>query len=122
MGEERSMHLVERYLEFWSASVDPKALAIPHSFFDAISKSLALKNRPALRTSMLITMYTSEGAALRTKPTPDQAGLITQGDLTNLAKLPDATLDLIEESLKKIQDRAAVYTLQIGHCPFPLSP
>ena len=117
MGEERSMPLVDDFLGFWSASVDPKALAIPHTFFDALSKSLALKKRPVLRASMLMTMYTSEGAHLKTKPTPDQAGLITPGDLTNLAKLPDLTLDLVEQSLKKIQDGAVVYTLQIGHCP-----
>ena len=101
MAEEKHAHLVTEFLVFWSATVDPRALALPHTYLDAIAKSPDLKGHPHLRLWLLIVMYTQEGAQLKTKPTPDQCGLVSLTDLGLLAKQP-FVVTLVEAWLKKL--------------------
>ena len=86
MSAENSLYLVDEFLTEWTATVDPKALAIPHVFFDALCKCEALKGRPYLRLHLPLGMYTEEGKVARVKPQPDSCGFFTQADFTMLTK------------------------------------
>ena len=86
MSAENTLHLVDEFLTEWTATVDPKALAIPHVFFDALCKCEALKGKPYLRLHLPLGMYTEEGKVARVKPQPDSCGFFTQADFTMLTK------------------------------------
>ena len=67
---------MDELLTEWTATVDPKALAIPHVFFDALCKCEALKGKPYLRLHLPLGMYTEEGKVARVKPQPDSCGFL----------------------------------------------
>ena len=90
MASEGKMHLVEEFLQFWSASVDPRKIAIPHTFFDAMSRAKHLDTHSLVRMHMAMAMYCEEGSLPKAKPTPDQAGLFSAKDMDALGKHPDS--------------------------------
>ena len=83
MATERQMPLVNEFLQFWTSCVDPKEIAIPHTFFDAMQKCKALLKHPKLRLHMSMAMYCKEGLTLETRPSPDAAGLLSGKDMEN---------------------------------------
>ena len=100
-----TLPLVQEFLDFWSSTVDPKSIAVPHSFFEAMSKTKPLESSPYLRLHMAMAMYCAEGAIVKAPPAPNQAGLLSARDLETVAKKDaSALLSLVEAALKHLHE------------------
>ena len=105
MATERHMSLVNEFLQFWTSSVDPQEMAIPHTYFDALHKCKVLQKNPKLRLHMSMAMYCKEGLSLKTRPTPDAAGFLTAKDMEKLGAPEVAfTVPLATAALDKLYD------------------
>ena len=65
LAAEGMLPLVDEFLQFWSACVDPQQIAIPHTYFDTMAKVKALEKQPLLRMHMTMAMYCEEGVSPR---------------------------------------------------------
>ena len=103
MAAEQKTHLVEEFLQFWSASVDPALRCIPNTFFESLCKFKPLEKQGLLRMHMAMAMYCKEGSTPKAKPTPDSAGLFTAKDLETLNKQkPEVLVPLVSQGLAKV--------------------
>ena len=103
MAVEQQMPLVDEFLKFWSASVDPAQISIPNMFFDFMCKFKPLDKQGLLRMHMTMAMYCAEGSTPKAKPTPDSAGLFTAKDMESLAKQkPDVIVPLVSAGLARV--------------------
>ena len=114
MTAEHNSSLVNEFLDFWSANVDPRHIAIPHSFFESMAKTKALEKQGLLRLFMSMAMYCDEGSMPRPKPTPNQAGLITPKDMADLGKHA-FVVDLATRALIQVWKQHKPYLS--GHLP-----
>ena len=106
MAQENTLHLVEEFLTFWTCSVDPKTIAVPHFFFEHLSKSEALVGQPLLRMHMAMSMYCMEGSQSKASPAPAQAGLITIKCIESLNRAEVAfTVTLASAALQKVHGK-----------------
>ena len=105
MATERHLPLVNEFLQFWTSCVDPKEIAIPHTYFDALHKCKVLQQHPKLRLHMSMAMYCKEGLSLKTRPTPDAAGFLSAKDMEKLGA-PEVTftVPLATAALDKLYD------------------
>ena len=97
---EKETGLLDQFLNFWTVEVDCKNLAVSHNFFDAMAKSPVLQGKPHFRVALAMSMYTSDGALPKTRPTPDQCNLITASELTAMEKMPFVA-ELVETTLER---------------------
>ena len=103
MAAEQKMYLVEEFLQFWSATVDPAHRCIPNTFFESMCKFKPLEKHGLLRMHMAMAMYCEEGCTLKARPTPDSAGLLTAKDLEALAKQnPEVIVPLVSDGLIRV--------------------
>ena len=70
MCEDHSLGLVREYLDFWSAKVDPRAMTLPHTFFQQLEKSPSLTGQGLVKMHLVMAQYTKDGLAERTPPNP----------------------------------------------------
>ena len=80
--------LVDEFLDYWTANVDPSALSLPHTFLDNLCKNKVMNKRPLTRYALVLTMYTQEGSQARTPPAPNVCASISTNDIMTLEKTP----------------------------------
>ena len=73
-----------------SALVDPQELSVPSSIFDALCAGHNFAKAPHLEIAIVMTMWAPECVLVRQRPIPDQANLLSTGEIQSLAK--NATL------------------------------
>ena len=101
MVQDKASELVDEFLAFWSANVDPSALSLPYTFLDHLCRAKSMAGKPQTRLAITIAMYTEEGAQLKTPPSPNVCGLVTTGDLAALDKTPFVA-EMVEKTLDKL--------------------
>ena len=102
LTEQGAASLLDDFLMEWTATVDPKKLAIPATFFDTMLKTEVLQPHPDLCNSMALAMYTQENATPRPSPAPSTCGFINSADLAFLLK-HRWLVDIAQRTLARIR-------------------
>ena len=87
--------LVDEFLDYWTASVDPSALSLPPTFLDNLCKNKVMNKRPLTRYALVLSQA-------RTPPAPNVCAFISTNDIMTLEKTP-FVLEIMEKTLDRLQ-------------------
>ena len=121
LAKDGRLSLVTEFLRFWTATVDPKKVEVPHSFFDHMWLCKALQGHAVLRFHMAVAMYTMEGAFSKGRNAPALAGLVNGQAMEGICKRELLfTVDLVSAALDNIHNLWKPWLDGVGMLPHVL--